>query len=146
MFNKDFNTIIKQIKLEVMDEEEGKLDHTNIFIIIGLGAFKNNVPEKTQKHFISVFGGFPTYEKNKFIIYDDYNSYKSLETESWFKNVDKGTGIWLGGNAANQFSIRMPNLSMEERKTDFKQMGFIVKNSSHTIVKYVVDKEFDNEK
>ena len=146
VFNKDFNTIIKQIKLEVMDEEEGKLDHTNIFIIIGLGAFKNNVPEKTQKHFISVFGGFPTYEKNKFIIYDDYNSYKSLETESWFKNVDKGTGIWLGGNAANQFSIRMPNLSMEERKTDFKQMGFIVKNSSHTIVKYVVDKEFDNEK
>ncbi len=146
IFNKDFNTIIKQIKLEVMDEESGKLDHTNIFIIIGLGAFKNNVPEKTQKHFISVFGGFPTYEKNKFIIYDDYNSYKSLEMETWFKNVDKGTGIWLGGNAANQFSIRMPNLSMDERKTVFNQMGFVVKNSSHTTVKYVVDKEFDNEK
>ncbi len=146
IFNKDFNTIIKQIKLEVMDEEAGKLDHTNIFIIIGLGAFKNNVPEKTQKHFISVFSGFPTYEKNKFIIYDDYNSYKSLEMEPWFKNVDKGTGIWLGGNAANQFSIRMPNLSMDERKVDFNQMGFVVKNSSHTTVKYVVDKEFDNEK
>ena len=146
IFNKDFNTIIKQIKLEVMDEEEGKLDHTNIFIIIGLGAFKNNVPEKTQKHFASVFSGFPTYKLNKFIIYDDYNSYKSLELEPWFKNVDKGTGIWLGGNVANQFSIRMPNLSMDERKVMFNQIGFVVKNSSHTTVKYVVDKECDNEK
>ncbi|MBQ6285218.1 MAG: type VII secretion protein EssC [Bacilli bacterium] len=146
IFNKDFNTIIKQIKLEVQIEEKGELDHTNIFIIIGLGAFKNNVPEATQKHFVSVFSEFKKYEKNKFIIYDDYNSYKSLEFEPWFKNVDKGTGIWLGDNAANQFSIRMPNLTMEERRTVFKQMGYVVKNSSHKTIKYIVDKEFDDEK
>lgn len=146
LFNKDFNTIIKQIKLETQIEAKGELDHTNIFIIIGLGAFKNNVPEVTQKHFASVFSDIQKYEKNKFIIYDDYNSYKSLELEPWFKNVDKGTGIWLGDNAANQFAIRMPNLSMEERKTIFKQMGYVVKNSSHTTIKYIVDKEFDDEK
>ena len=144
IFNKDFETIIKQIRLETLDDDN--LDHTNIFIIIGLGAFKNNVPEKTQKTFKYVFSKIREYKRNKFIIYDDYNSYKSLEVEEWFKNIDKSTGIWLGENAANQLSIKMPNLTLEERKLLFNQIGYIVKNSSHTIIRYIVDKEFDNEK
>ncbi len=145
VYNDDFDTVIKQIRIETLDDL--KNDYQNIFIIIGLGAFKNNVPEKTQKTFNFVFEKINSYKKNKFIIYDDYNSYKSLESESWFiKNIDKSSGIWLGENAANQLSIKMPNLSLEERKLLFKQIGYVVKNSSHTIVRYVVDKEFDNEK
>jgi hypothetical protein len=67
--------------------------------------------------------------------------------EPWYRpNVNTSTGIWLGENAANQFAIRMPNLSLEERKVMFNQIGYIVKNSSHTIVRYIVDKEFENEK
>ncbi|MGM9877630.1 MAG: type VII secretion protein EssC [Bacilli bacterium] len=145
IYNNDFDTIIKQIKLETLDDDN--LKRTNIFIIIGLGAFKNNVPTKTQKHFNDVFEGLKNYKKNKFIIYDDYNSYKSLETESWFRsNVNTSSGIWLGENAANQYSIRMPNISLEERKLMFNQIGYVVKNSSHTIIRYIVDKEFENEK
>lgn len=144
IFNKDFETIIKQVRLETLDDDN--LDHTNIFIIIGLGAFKNNVPEKTQNTFKYVFNKIKEYKRNKFIIYDDYNSYKSLEVEEWFKNIDKSTGIWLGGDAANQLSIKLPNLTLEDRKQLFNQIGYIVKNSSHTIVRYIVDKEFDNEK
>jgi len=145
VYNNDFDTIIKQIRIETLDDK--KNDYENIFIIIGLGAFKNNVPEKTQRTFNFVYDKINEYKKNRFIIYDDYNSYKSLETESWYiKNIDKTSGIWLGENAANQLSIKMPNLTLEERKTTFNQIGFIVKNSSHTIIRYVVDKEFDNEK
>ena len=145
VYNKDFDTVIKQIKLEILDDDN--LKRTNIFIIIGLGAFKNNVPTKTQKHFNDVFNGIKEYKRNKFIIYDDYNSYRSLEMEPWYRpNINTSTGIWLGENAANQFAIRMPNLSLEERKIMFNQIGYIVKNSSHTIVRYIVDKEFENEK
>ena len=145
VYNKDFDTLIKQIKIEILNDE--KLKNTNIFIIIGLGAFKNNVPTKTQQHFNDVFEGLKNYKNNKFIIFDDYNSYKSIETEPWFKsNVNTGTGIWLGENATNQYSIRMPNITLEERKITFKQIGYVAKNNVHTIVRYVVDKEFDNEK
>lgn len=145
VYNKDFDTVIKQIKLEILDDET--LKRTNIFIIIGLGAFKNNVPTKTQRHFNDVFEGLKNYKRNKFIIYDDYNSYKSLETEIWFRlNVNQSTGIWLGENAGNQYSIKMPNLTLEEKKTTFNQIGYVVKNSSHTIIRYIVDKEFENEK
>ena len=145
IYNEDFDTIIKQIRIETLDDQ--KNDYNNIFIIIGLGAFKNNVPEKTQRTFNFVFEKIKEYKKNRFIIVDDYNSYKSLELEPWYvKNIDKSTGIWLGENGANQLSIKMPNLSLEERKIMFNQIGYIVKNSSHTIIRYVVDKEFDNEK
>ena len=144
VYNKDFDTLIKQIKLEILEDD--KLKETNIFIIIGLGAFKNNVPTKTQKHFNDVFEGLKKYKKNKFIIYDDYNSYKSLETEPWYRtNVNNNNGIWLGTNATTQYSIKMPNITLEERKINFSEIGYIVKNNSHTIVRYVVDKEFDNE-
>ena len=145
VYNKDFDTIIKQIKLEILDDNN--LKRTNIFIIIGLGAFKNNVPTKTQRHFNDVFEGLKNYKKNKFIIYDDYNSYKSLEIENWFRlNVNQTSGIWLGENAGNQYSIKMPNLTLEEKKIMFNQIGYVVKNSSHTIIRYIVDKEFENEK
>ncbi len=145
VYNEDFDTIIKQIRIEALDDL--KNDYNNLFIIIGLGAFKNNVPDKTQRTFNFVFEDIKKYTKNRFIIYDDYNSYKSLEVEPWFvKNIDKSTGIWLGENATNQLSIKMPNLSLEERKMVFSQIGYIVKNSSHTIIRYVVDKEFDDEK
>ena len=40
----------------------------------------------------------------------------------------------------------MPNITLEERKITFKQIGYVAKNSTHTIIRYVVDKEFDNEK
>ena len=127
LFNKDFNTIIKQIRLETLDDNN--LKKTNVFIIIGLGAFKNNVSEKTQKSFNLVFEQLKDYKNNKFIIYDDYNSYKGLEVEPWFRpNVNTSQGIWLGENAANQLSIKMPNMTLEDRKIEFKQIGYIVKN------------------
>ena len=145
VYDKDFDTVIKQIKLEILDDNN--LKRTNIFIIIGLGAFKNNVPTKTQKHFNDVFEGLKNYKRNKFIIFDDYNSYKSLETENWYRaNINNGSGIWLGENAGNQYSIKMPNLSLDEKKISFTEIGYAVKNNKHTIMRYIVDKEFDNEK
>ncbi len=145
VFNNDFDTLIKQIKIEAI--KDGTRKKMNVFVIIGLGAFKNNVTEKTKNIFNGVFEKLNEYKKNKFIIFDDYNSYKSLEVENWFRlNITNNNGIWLGDNSASQVAIRMPNLTIEERKIMFPQIGYVVKDSSHTIIRYIVDKEFDDEK
>ena len=145
VYNDDYDKLTKQIKIEILND--AKLKKRNIFIIIGLGSMKNNVSEKTKAIFDDIFDKIKTYKNNTFIIYDDYNSYKTIEMEKWFRpNVDQTNGIWLGENASSQISIKMPNLSMDEKKVMFNQIGYVVKNSNHTIVRYIVDKEFDNEK
>ena len=145
VYNEDFDKVVKQIRMEILNDS--KLKKKNVFVIIGLGALKNNVSAKVKEIFDELLENAKSYKNNTFIIYDDYNSYKSLETEDWFRdNVDPTTGIWLGDNADNQLSIKMPNLTLEDKKVMFNQIGYVVKNNSHTIVKYVVDKEFKNEK
>lgn len=145
VFNNDFDTLIKQIKLEAIDDDKNK--KINVFIIIGLGAFKNNVEDKTLKIFNDVFEKLKTYKTNKFIIYDDYTSFKGLETETWFRsNVNSSNGIWLGEGAGNQFAIKMPELTTDERKLSFEEMAFVLKEGNHKAIRYVVDKEFDDEK
>ena len=145
VYNDDFDNTIKQMKSEIINDS--KLKKKNIFIIIGLGALKNNILQKSKVLLDEIFSNLKTYKNNSFIIYDDYNSYKSLEMENWFRdNVDQTTGIWLGDNADNQLAIKMPNLTLDDKRIMFKQIGYIVKNNSHTIVRYVVDKEFKDEK
>ena len=145
VYNEDFDKVVKQIRMEILNDS--KLKKKNVFVIIGLGSLKNNVSAKVKDIFDELLENAKSYKNNTFIIYDDYNSYKSLETEEWFRdNVDTSSGIWLGDNADNQLSIKMPNLTLEDKKVMFNQIGYIVRNNSHTIIKYVVDKEFKNEK
>ena len=145
VYNDDFDKLTKEIKLATLNDS--KLKQKNIFIIIGLGALKNNVSSKIKATFDDIFNNIKSYKNTSFIIYDDYNSYKSLEMEDWFRdNIDQTTGIWLGDNADNQLSIKMPNLTLDDKRIMFDQIGYIVKSNSHTIVRYVVDKEFKDEK
>ena len=62
---------------------------------------------------------------NKFIIVDDYNSYKSLEVEPWFKtNINQNNGIWIGNANQTQFAIKMPNITTQDRKINFSEIAF----------------------
>ena len=73
---------------------------------------------------------------------DNYNQFKEIESESWFRNhVDMTSGIWLGDNVGNQMSLKFNNLSLDERKISFRYMAFAVNKGKHTLIKYVVDKE-----
>ena len=69
-----------------------------------------------------------------------------FETTSWLRDIFDGTnGIWLGGNASTQSAIRMPELNLNDKRTSFPQIGYVVNDTSHTIIKYIVDKECNTE-
>ena len=73
---------------------------------------------------------------------DNYNQFKEIESESWFRNhVDMTSGIWLGDNVGNQMSLKFNNLSLDERKISFRYMAFVLNKGKHSLIKYVVDKE-----
>ena len=146
IFNEDYNLLIKQIKIEENREKEKKLKKTSVFIIIGLGELKSKIEEENISIYNSVFEEAVKYKQIKFIIFDNYTSFKFLESEKWFeKGIDQNNGIWLGDNASTQMSIRMPNLGINDRKVMFDEIGYVVKDSNHTIVRYVIDKGDQNE-
>ena len=139
-FKNDFDDLIQKIAIELNNDETkvGK----NVFIFLGISKFKQLLSLDVKNIYNEVFSKIAEKNNNKFIIMDNYTQFKDIESEMWFRsNVDMTTGIWLGGNVANQMSLKFNNLSLDERKIDFRYMAFVLNKGKHTLIKYVVDKE-----
>ena len=144
VFNDDFNTLAKQIKIET--NNDGKKPKHNVFFIIGLDEFRSKLDKESLNILDNLLAESKKYTGNTFIIMDSYTSFRSLETTSWLRDIFDGTnGIWLGGNASTQSAIRMPELNLNDKRTSFPQIGYVVNDTSHTIIKYIVDKECNTE-
>ena len=139
-FKNNFDDLIQKIAIELNNDETkvGK----NVFIFLGISKFKQLLSLDVKNIYNEVFSKIAEKNNNKFIIMDNYTQFKDIESEMWFRsNVDMTTGIWLGGNVANQMSLKFNNLSLDERKIDFRYMAFVLNKGKHTLIKYVVDKE-----
>ena len=82
----------------------------------------------------------------KVVLIDVLSSYKNIQVDLWYQsNVDNSTGIWLAEDAANQLVINVPNITIEERKMNFPCIGYSIVKGNHTIIKYMVEEEEENE-
>jgi hypothetical protein len=73
---------------------------------------------------------------------DEYNTYKTIEIDPWHRAaIDKSTGIWIGDGAGTQISIKINNMSLDEKKVIFPYIGYTVYKGKHTLIKYMIDKE-----
>ena len=139
-FKDNFDDLIQKIAIELNNDATNV--NKNVFIFLGISKFKQLLSLDVKNIYNEVFTKINEKNKNKFIIMDNYNQFKDIESELWFRtNVDMTTGIWLGGNVANQMSLKFNNLSLDERKIDFRYMAFVVNKGKHSLIKYVVDKE-----
>jgi hypothetical protein len=77
------------------------------------------------------------YPKINFIVIDIPLGFKKYEYDEWFKNnFDGNSGIWIGGNIAQQFTIKTTSqpLSMAMLGNDY---AICVKNGNPVAVKIV---------
>lgn len=139
-FKDNFDDLIQKIAIELNNDVTS--ENKNVFIFLGISKFKQLLSADIKAIYNEVFDKVNEKQNNKFIIMDNYNQFKEIESESWFRNhVDMTSGIWLGDNVGNQMSLKFNNLSLEERKISFRYMAFAVNKGKHTLIKYVVDKE-----
>ena len=130
------NTVIK---------EKDNLDN-NIYVILGIGEYKNKINEGARTVMNQLFMNADQYTNAHFIFIDLYASYKNVQLEPWYQSkIDNSNGIWLGTDAGSQMAISITDLTMDDRKLNFKDMAFTVDGGKRKVIRHVVDPEENNE-
>ena len=142
IYNKDFDTVIQQVYLEL--EKDNNTDKFTVFIFNGIGSINKRISADVQEFIDEVFMQIKNCNNNLFIIADSYIMYREIETERWYSNVDNSNGIWLGNEIGSQNSIKVNNIELDERREEFNYMAFAISKGKHTLIRYVVDKERDD--
>ncbi|MBR6288494.1 MAG: type VII secretion protein EssC [Acholeplasmatales bacterium] len=79
----------------------------NVFVVIGFEKFMNKLDDDHKKVFQDILNNNKEYPKMNFIVFDIPFGFKKYEYEEWYKNnFDGNSGIWVGGNLAQQFTIK----------------------------------------
>ncbi|MDO4996335.1 MAG: type VII secretion protein EssC [Bacilli bacterium] len=120
--------------------DDSKATDTNVFFVIGVKEFKDEVKGKYGDKFESLFGKAKDCKNNIFVFLDDSDSYKSLQVEDWYrKNINNTFGIWLGEDISIQVALGVTSLSIEDKQVMFPFIGYPVYQGNYMIMKYVVD-------
>ena len=139
LYNNDFDNSFIKIYNDVVQAKEEKY-----YIILGAGYLKTKLP-KTQEIIKKLFENIKK-TKAHFILFDTYESIRTLQTEMWYQKIDKTNGIWLGIGVANQSCLLLNKLSVDDRNLDFEYMAFVIEKGEYSVIKYVIDQEVENEK
>jgi len=128
-----------QVLSSIMSEIGSSPTKENVYFIFGIGELKNKLSIAGQALYEKLFSEANQHQKTKFIVADNYNSFKKFQTEPWYNSiVESGSGIWIGPGVGNQFAIAFANMSMEEKNLDVPDISFVANKGSYSIVKKVV--------
>lgn len=139
-----FDEALVQINNRCIQEKD--TDQHKVYLILGVGALKSKLSEAGNElwnHFMEIM---KEYKNVHFVIVDTYVSYRTLQFEPWYHLIDSSCGIWLGLGIGNQVAFNITELTMEDRKKDFPNIGFSILKGKYTLIKCMVSKEVDNEK
>ena len=144
IYKNDFDSAVVTINNEIAVEANSNL--INCYIFIGIGDYANSLSETGKNILNNLFNASSAIQKSYFIFIDDYNLYRNIQLEEWYKSyVDKANGIWLGPGLSNQTAFEVSNISMDIRNLDFPEMAFAINKSKFTIIKHVTELEDEDE-
>jgi len=145
VYNSNFDNAVVEINNEIATES--KSDRINYYVFIGIGEYESELSAAVVNVFNNLLMASNNFSKSYFLFIDNYSSYRKLQLVDWYKSrVDTNRGIWLGANVSNQMAFSVGNLSMEVRNLNLPYMAFVLDKNSFSVIKYVVDKEEENEK
>ena len=158
---------IKGIKLNVIDiitciETDGKMSYYNvdfmtpfleilddsqsepvINVFLGIGEYKNNLNEDEIEAFNSIMNNLDTFKNQTFIFIDNYNSLTKIIDESWFKNINTTSGIWVGNDIDMQTVFKLENLNTYDAEESFKDIIYKIIDNKYEVIKGIGVEEED---
>lgn len=144
-YKENFDNAIVEMNNTIIQEKDSLKN--NIYVILGIGETKTKINNATQNLLNKLFVNIKQYKNAYIILIDLYASYKNVQMEQWCQQViDNQSGIWLGNEVASQMAINITNLTMEDRKLNFKDMAFVVDMGKRKVIRHVIDLEEINEK
>ena len=137
----EFDKAIISINNEIMGNKNNGQDY--FYAFLGIGGIRRSLSTNGLAVLDNLFNNLSEIVNCHIILIDTYDSYKNLQIETWYQNINNMNGIWLGDEAENQLAINMPKLSIDDKNQNFQYMAFSVNNGKHEIIKHmvVVDEE-----
>jgi len=140
-YNSDFDNSIVKVYNDIVTNK----DKDKYYIILGTGYLKTKIT-KAKMIVNKIFENLSEFSNTHFIFFDTYDSLRDLQTELWYQNLNKDSGVWLGAGVGNQSVINASRVSVEDKKLNFEYMAFVFDKGKYNVVKHIVDREVEDEK
>ena len=143
LINDDFSTFVKDMNFYFNTNDIDP--NETYYIFCGFGELKNILSMSDYDSLVNILK--QSKDNIHYIIFDSKDNLNNIKLEPWFKtNVSLNNYLWLGEGITMQSFTSDPNLSFEDKKLMFKNIGYIVKDGYCNIIKFAVDTEAKNEK
>ena len=134
--NKNFDSVLINIIQEVNKEADAK---KRLFIFYGFSKFKEHISEKYIPYYNSLFEKINLFKNAKFILVDDYESFKNVEIENWYASaVNDSDGIWIGDGVDEQMLIKFDDIPDDVRKQSFGEKMVVCDAGKPVAIKHVI--------
>ncbi len=130
IFSEDFTTTIKGI---IKEDSVSKV--MNIYVVLGIGKIYDTVLDDGIKELFTMFNSIDKYQKSKFVLIDNFQSFKRVINEKWYEKINKGTGIWLGEDIDIQSIITTRELTSNEINATVTGLLYNINDSDVEVVK-----------
>ena len=137
LFQDDLRVIFAAIDKDVQSRTETQPLAINI--ILGAGSIKGKLDKVGQDFADSMFGGAANSKQNIFFLIDDYKKFKLLKLQPWYNTMDTTKGMWLGPGIESQSVLVTNELSEEDKKYNYEGMAYLIKDSTYTLIKTMMD-------
>lgn len=155
-YDNDFDNVFSLLEKYIREnndvfEKNGK--NKNIFkksnkitcIIIGVDNLKAKLNTDNQGKFEDLFTKSQNLGLVNYVIIDSTDKIKKIEYDNWYKSyVNNNQGIWIGNGIADQFSLKISNVTKELRQEIGDNFCYVVKRGKPELVKYVEEFETDD--
>ena len=137
LFQDDLRVIFAAIDKDVKSRTDTQPLAINI--ILGAGSIKGKLDKVGQEFADSMFNGIANCKQNIFFLIDDYKKFKLLKLQPWYNTMDTTKGMWLGPGIESQSVLVTNDLSEEDKKYNYAGMAYLIKDSTYTLIKTMMD-------
>ena len=145
----DFSTIIQEgiDNVEIINDEftknisniiqDNNTKYNVIYMIVGIGYIYDRVLDEGIEAFNSIINSLDKLNNLYFILIDNYASFRNIKKESWYNNLSKSSGIWIGTGVSDQDEIDSSIIMNCDASEEFDGVGYLIKNDDYEIIKTI---------
>ena len=143
IYNDNFDEAFTKAYKELVKEHNRETD--TLYLFFGFVKFKGELSRENQETFNAIFNSLKEFKHSYFIAMDNIQQFRNIELDYWYRNYVANTnGIWLGEGFASQSIIKTSDLSLEQRKVTYNEIGFYINHGKFYFIKHMLDIEGGN--